>query len=111
MTEHEIRPIVKLDPLTVITLMMLFVVLVLAVWVWVDRFETGELVLTETGCQALAAHGIEPEPLPESSLCRIRAQYELSNRTERFGTIRIDGANGRIDIELQGHHIVSHTAQ
>lgn len=79
MTDLTPHRITRPDPLTAIMLVLLSEIMSMIVLIWLDRFKTGELVLTETGCQALAVHGIESKALPDSNLCRIRAQYELSN--------------------------------
>jgi hypothetical protein len=83
----------------------------LAFVIWLDRYERGELVLTEQGCLALAAHDIAPEALTDSTLCRVHAWFDFARRPDRFGTIRIEGPRGLIEIELQGRDIVSLTTQ
>ena len=106
MTE-TITPIYRPDPLTLIMLALLALCIGLIVLAWLERFERGELMLTETGCQALAAHGVEAEPLPDATLCRLAAQFERSRRADRFGTIRVEQAGGVIEIELHSGYVVS----
>ena len=83
----------------------------LMVWVVLERFDTGHLVLTEAGCLAVAAHGIETEVVGESQLCRLHAQFELPRRADRFSTIRAEGPEGMVEFELLGRYVVSVTVE
>jgi hypothetical protein len=111
MTESATRPSYRIDLSTAIVLGLLILALNLVVLLWLDRYETGTLVLTESGCQVLAASGVEPEPVSGSTLCRIHARFEFARRPDRFGTLRIESPRGPSRIALPGHVIAGVTSR
>lgn len=75
------------------------------------QFERAQLVLTPEGCQAMAAHGVVIEPLPDSTLCRISGLYDHGKLASKTATIRLETESGSIDVLLSHAQIVSHANQ
>jgi len=71
------------------------------------RFVVSDLVLTATGCAAVARHGGAVEALPAPGLCLVVAEYDSVGWFGAHATLRLPMGNGTKTIELRSNDVVS----
>lgn len=84
-----------------------FALLVFAVY-YGNRLRDGVVVVTETGCQALAYHGATLKYLDNGGLCAIEAPSLFGSR-DSTGRILIQTENGEVEVQLLRSEVVSTT--
>lgn len=75
------------------------------------RFVVSDLVLTATGCAAVARHGGAVEVLPAPGLCLVVAEYDSVGWFGAHATLQLPVSNGTKSIELRSEDIVSRSTR
>lgn len=81
-------------------------------FVWVakeSRFVVSDLVITPTGCAALRWLGVSVQPLPDTALCTVTAEYSRGGWADRNPIVRVPVGSVVKLVQLRHEDVVSHS--